>query len=158
MRPRGGRAGTSRPAHHSSLVSARRVMASNGASHRGMHYRAQRLSERLALVALSTSAIVAFACGWFASDYDLLKRIYFGGVCVNGRDRRAALGVDLRLEGRDEVAREHGAVESARGNAGTSGRGDETRRRSVARRNARLGRRRLFDDAIASRGRRRDCY
>ena len=46
-----------------------------------MHYRAQRLSERLALVALSTSAIVAFACGWFASDYDLLKRIYFGGVC-----------------------------------------------------------------------------
>jgi|TARA_B110000003_G_scaffold158518_1_gene158800 hypothetical protein len=56
-------------------------MTSNGASHRGMHYRAQRLSERLALVALSTSAIVAFACGWFASDYDLLKRIYFGGVC-----------------------------------------------------------------------------
>ena len=28
-------------------------MTSNGASHRGMHYRAQRLSERLALVALS---------------------------------------------------------------------------------------------------------
>ena len=43
----------------------------------------------------------------------------------NGCDRRAALGVDLRLEGRDEVAREHGAIESARGNAGTFGRGDE---------------------------------